>query len=154
MNPTSHVESTLELYSTENLFSVLTALFGLHGIALHAKFYGLAETTSLLSSVPAFKSLNWTEGICHNIYKLMPDYSGTSEEYFTVKKLLLTLFLNCPSSTRSGLYPVTPVKGAGYGTSSPEEMWGNHPYADNRRIIIRECIDQLQKELKHRRAKV
>lgn len=147
-------KSTIKSYETDILLNVLAALLQIQCIALRAKLYGLPKTKN---SVPAYKDFNdwsWGTGICNNIFKVMPKRFDEGEEYHAVFDLLETLFLHCPSSDGRAIFPVMSVGDVTYVSACPNDMWGDHPYADNRRKIISECIEQLQTELRRRKVKV
>lgn len=106
---------------------MLVALLELQIKAVTAKFLGVRE-----SGIPAT-----LHGICPNVeYRHRP--------------LLSRLFVNCPSFSGRAIHPVKEAVGATYSSINPVHFWGDHPYADNRRQIIAECIEQLQVELRKR----
>ena len=81
-----------------------------------------------------------THGVCSNF--LARWYSS---------RLLSFLFAKCSSSNpEKTVFPVRFVGGVGYFTSTPEQKWGNHKYAENRRQLLTECISLVQTELKNR----
>jgi hypothetical protein len=90
-------------------------------------------------------------GICENIFRVKGETSPELENRLRV--LLTSLFKRCPSGSGCSLLPVKVHKMGNYAVGfgfSKQTMWGDHPYADNRRQIIAECIDQLHAELQTR----
>lgn len=78
-------------------------------------------------------------GICGNL-KFSP---LAQEEVRYFEDFLCRKF----SQTESKYYPVRPPRGCperAYASASPKEMWGDHPYAENRRRLLRACILYLE----------
>ena len=144
----------MENYSTSLLLKLLAKLILLQIGAIHAK-----QMTSHQWDNHMFPESikNWYlgSGICENVFLVEPVEKGLIRDH--IQDLLKCLFRTCPSGTGSGGLPVQPVKEfgrtVGYGFSQ-FSTWGDHAYADNRRQIITECIEQLQTELRRRKVKV
>lgn len=140
-------------YSTELLLNLLSRLKLVQKGAEVAK--QLSEEDWKVVSIglsPTFlKKWFLNSGICENV--LVVGKKEPSVVQTHLNHLLKSLFRKCPSGTGTGGLPVQPVDTpegrVGYGQSK-QTMWGNHPYADNRRQIISECIDQLHTELQKR----
>lgn len=143
-------------YTTKQLLTMLVALIEVQIVAIQAKKIGLAETTTPYIALerprPKFLPKGWAliNGICTNIFRVPSNRVHDSR----LSLLLQDLFRTCPSSERRTASPVRPAGGASYASSSPNAFWGDHPYADNRRQIIAECIEQLETELKARKVKI
>lgn len=144
---TQHLRNT----STQHLLKALVAFIELQIIAikLRDKMFQFH-----FNRIGVYKFLPdpWylTAGICINLYKT---HSQLEKE--TWSTLLLTrLFRHCPDFSGLDRFPVKTAGNVGYGSCIADHFWGNHAYADNRRKIIQQCIDQLRAELISRKVKV
>lgn len=127
-----------------DLLLLLVAFIELQIIAINFKKTGLANSVSGLQK----PRNNWRyiQGICSNLHNTdskLPVNSTTS----SLRNVLFTL---APSSSGGAFTPVFEAGGANYSSMSPNAFWGDHPYADNRRQLIQDCIDILHTELKRR----
>jgi hypothetical protein len=147
----------MDSYSTTILLKLLVKLLLVQIGALKLKHLTDAQWDKVREGkYPSFaKRWYLREGICANIHRV--DKTETANTENQVRDLLHILFRKCPSGTGSGGLPVRPAeqygRTVGYGFSS-KTTWGDHPYADNRRQIITECIEQLETELRARKVKV
>jgi len=139
----------MQSYSTKQLLTVLVAFLELQMAALLLKHYAVSVVRKKYPTIFS----NWwsSSGICINITqtpsRLRLVLNGTND-------ILPTLFKNCLSGTGLPMSPVPYAEGVTYAAAASYEMWGDHPYADNRRKIIQECIDQLYTELQRRNINV
>lgn len=143
----------MKQYSTSLLLNLLARLILLQIGALKVKQFTELEWENIrIGTYPkGFGRWSFCSGICENVFAV--DKYETIQTQTDLSYILKQLFRACPSGSGYGGLPVRPVeidnRTIGYGMSK-RSMWGNHPYADNRRQIITECIDQLHKELKSR----
>lgn len=131
------VTKHLKPFSSTELLAMLVAMLNLQILAVNCK----------RGTAPIHKLMPYPVcGICWNVASVPEGYAHV--------RLRKVLFQYCPSNAYGyGLktkLPVKPADEADYASTDPEEFWGDHPYANNRRQIIHECIQQLQVELKLR----
>lgn len=137
--------------STQRLLKALVAFIELQIVAIKLRdkvFQFHFNRTDVYKFLPD----PWyiTAGICLNLYKT---HSQLEKEAWST--LLLTrLFRHCPDFSGNDECPVKSAGGVNYCSGIPNHFWGNHAYADNRRKIIQQCIDQLRAELISRKVKV
>ena len=144
---TQHLRNT----STQHLLKALVAFIELQIVAIKLRdkvFQSHFSRTDVYKFLPTY----WypLAGICTNLYRT---HSQLEKEAWST--LLVTrLFRYCPDFSGTDKYPVKDVGRVNYGSCIPNHFWGNHAYADNRRKIIQQCIDQLRAELIRRKVKV
>lgn len=137
----------MQNYTTKDLLALLVAFLEMQMVALLLKKYPMDVVRSTYPELAGI----WSpySGICTNIERTRSRLRMSTLHY-----LLTVLLVKCPSGTGKATFPVPSAEGVGYNNASWQEMWGDHPYADNRRKIIQECIDQLYTELQRRNVNV
>ena len=141
----------LKEYKSDRLITFLIALIELQVFAVEAKRKCVASAAKKYLH-PAKKYLRPERGICH----LLHYTPSRLDESLLYEDMRNDLFRGAPSNPDKQV--TFPVKSPWpewdnfdvYDVSSPFVMWGDHPYADNRRQLITEMIEQLQNELRAR----
>lgn len=140
-------------FKTSFLLRILANLIEMQIFAIYMKRTGLPENFLDPSLRKRHPTWSYIYGICLNVYEVSNKFNSCLERE-DVGEVLIQLFVRCPSASSSTTFPVPAGGGVSYNSINPNHMWGNHPYADNRRQVLQECINELTKVLQKRNVKV